>query len=106
MCLGIPMQVVSVLSEHLSHCQGMGKQKNIDMSLVGEQPVGTWVVTFLDAAREVVDDDRAKQMTDALEAVELAMFSDGSGIDSLFADIIDREPELPPHLQAEIDKES
>jgi len=102
MCLSIPMQVVTVLSEHLAHCQGMGQQRSIDMSLVGEQPVGTWVVTFLDAARELVGEDEALKITNALQAVDLAMHSDGTGIGRLFADIIDREPQLPPHLQEQI----
>jgi len=105
MCLGIPMQVVTVLSEHVAHCQGMGQQKNIDMNLVGQQFVGTWVITFLDAAREVVDEDKALQITNALEAVNLAMGNDTTGIDSLFSDIIERGPQLPPHLQAEVNKE-
>ncbi len=105
MCLGIPMQVVSVLSEHVAHCQGMGQQKNIDMNLVGEQPVGTWVLTFLDAAREVISEDEAKHISDALRAVDLAMNSDGAGIDNLFADIIERGPQLPPHLQAQLEQE-
>lgn len=105
MCLGIPMQVVTVLSEHVAHCQGMGQQKNIDMNLVGQQLVGTWVITFLDAAREVVDEDKALQVTNALEAVNLAMGNDTTGIDSLFSDIIERGPQLPPHLQAEVNKE-
>jgi len=98
MCIGIPMQVVSMLSEHTAHCQGMGQQKNIDMSLVGNQPVGTWLLIFLDAAREVLDDDQALQISNALQAVDLAMHSDGQGIEALFADIIEREPQLPPHL--------
>ncbi|PCI45344.1 MAG: HypC/HybG/HupF family hydrogenase formation chaperone [Proteobacteria bacterium] len=105
MCLGIPMQVVTVLSEHVAHCQGMGQQKNIDMNLVGQQLVGTWVITFLDAAREVVDENQALQVTNALEAVNLAMSNDTTGIDSLFSDIIERGPQLPPHLQAEVNKE-
>ncbi|HID36227.1 MAG TPA: HypC/HybG/HupF family hydrogenase formation chaperone [Ghiorsea sp.] len=105
MCLGVPMQVVTVLSEHVAHCQGMGQQKNIDMQLVGEQIVGTWVITFLDAAREVIDEGKALQITDALEAVNIAMGNDPTGIDALFADIIERGPQLPPHLQAEVNKE-
>ena len=100
------MQVVTVLSEYVAHCQGMGQQKNIDMHLVGEQIVGTWVITFLDAAREVIDEDKALQVTNALEAVNLAMGNHASGIDALFADIIERGPQLPPHLQAEVNKES
>ena len=99
------MQVVTVLSEHVAHCQGMGQQKNIDMNLVGQQLVGTWVITFLDAAREVVDENQALQVTNALEAVNLAMSNDTTGIDSLFSDIIERGPQLPPHLQAEVNKE-
>ncbi len=105
MCLGIPMQVVAVLSEHTALCQGMGLQKNIDMSLVGEQQVGAWVVTFLDAAREVVDDDQALKITHALQAVELVMNDNKSEIERLFADIIERGPQLPAHLQAEMNKE-
>jgi len=105
MCIGVPMQVVTVLSEHTALCQGMGQQKNIDMGLVGEQMVGVWVITFLDAAREVIDDDQAMQVTHALQAVELAMSDDNTGIEDLFADIIAREPQLPAHLQTEMNKE-
>ena len=103
MCIGVPMQVVNVLSDHLAHCQGMGKQVDVDMSLVGVQPVGTWVITFMDAAREVIDADEALKVSNALQAVDLAMHSDGEGIESMFADIIEGGPQLPPHLQAEVD---
>jgi hydrogenase expression/formation protein HypC len=68
--------------------------------------VGTWVITFLDAEREVIDEDQALQVSKALEAVSIAMGSDGTaGIEDLFADIIERGPQLPPHLQAEVNKE-
>ncbi len=43
------MQVVEP-GPHISLCSGDGKTRSIDMSLVGEQPVGTWLLVFLDAS--------------------------------------------------------
>ncbi len=68
--------------------------------LVGDQPVGTHVLVFLGAAREVLDPLRAAQIADALEAMERVMAGD-SNIDHLFADLIAREPQLPEHLRAQ-----
>ena len=99
------MQVIEMTSVHTAYCEGMGELKSIDMSLVGEQPVGTWLITFLGAAREVIGAQEALQVTDALQAIDQVMQGDGSGVDSLFADIIDRGPQLPPHLQAQVNKE-
>ncbi|MGO9986421.1 MAG: HypC/HybG/HupF family hydrogenase formation chaperone [Rhodomicrobium sp.] len=47
--MGLPMQVVEP-GPHISLCSGDGKTRSIDMSLVGEQPVGTWLLVFLDAS--------------------------------------------------------
>ena len=98
MCIGIPMRIIEA-GQHSALCEGMGELKRIDLSLVGMQATGTWVLTFLDAAREVLSDEKAAQITDALKALDIAMQGESEGIDSLFSDLIGREPELPSHLK-------
>lgn len=99
MCIGIPMQVQS-LAGNSAFCQrrgGAGPVEPIDIRLLeGVQP-GDWLLTFLGAARSTLTEVEAAQVDDALEALSLAL--DGGSVDHLFADLIDREPQLPPHLQ-------
>jgi hydrogenase expression/formation protein HypC len=97
MCIGIPMQIIEQRGES-ALCVYKGQEDLIDMMLVGQQPVGTWLLVFLDTAREVLSDQRARQIADALEALHLAMQGD-SRIDHLFADLVDREPQLPEFLK-------
>lgn len=78
-------------------CEGMGERREINMQLVGDQPVGTWVLTFLDAAREVITEESARQVSDAITAINLVMQGE-SNVDHLFADLVDREPEPPPSM--------
>ncbi|MHB1104589.1 MAG: HypC/HybG/HupF family hydrogenase formation chaperone [Devosia sp.] len=96
MCVGIPFEIVEC-SGGTALCTGRSGTRYIDITLVGEQPAGTWVLTFLDAAREVVSAETARQIGDALEAVERALAGDAA-IDHLFADLVGREPQLPQHL--------
>ena len=100
MCIGIPMQVVELRSRY-ALCRGTGETREVDMALVGEQPVGTWVLVFLDAAREVIGAEEAARIGDALQA--LALLAQGeTDVDHLFADLIGREPELPEHLKPHV----
>ena len=55
-------------------------------------------MVFLGAAREIISDETARVTSDALAALELAMRGE-TDIDHLFADLVDREPELPDHLR-------
>lgn len=98
MCIGIPMQVIEPRGES-ALCLYRGETSLIDMMLVGEQPAGTWLLVFLDTAREVIDAEKARQISDALEAMRLAMRGE-TAIDHLFADLVDREPELPEYLRS------
>ena len=50
-------------------CDCEGEARRVDMRLVGEQQPGTWVLVFIDAAREVIDDLRAQRVRDALRAL-------------------------------------
>ena len=98
MCIGIPMQVIQAGSES-ALCIYRGEESLIDMMLVGEQPAGTWLLVFLDAAREVISEEKAQQISAALEAMRLAMQGE-TNLDHLFADLVDREPELPEYLRS------
>lgn len=97
MCIGIPMQVVAQHSESAT-CLYRGEERVIDTMLVGPQPVGAWLLVFLDTAREVLSETKAKQISDALEAMRLAMQGDNH-IDHLFSDLVNREPQLPEFLK-------
>lgn len=97
MCIGIPMQVQRCEGQ-LATCLRDDQAQQIDMSLVGEQPPGTWVLTFLSCAREVLSTADAERINQALEALGSVMAGQ-SQIDHLFADLVDREPPLPEHLR-------
>lgn len=103
MCIGIPMQIESsVESSNGSRAlcrDAHGQQFDIDTMLIGEQPAGTWVMTFLNTAREIISNDHAHTTIQALQALENVML--GESFEHLFADLIDREPELPDHLKPE-----
>ena len=98
MCIGIPMQIQSLRGD-MAVCLYQGVEYLIDLMLVGTLPVGTWVLVFMDTAREVLDETRALQITRALEAMRLAMQGE-TDLDHLFADLADREPTLPEFLQS------
>ena len=97
MCIGLPMQVVEV-NEGYAICEGMGTRRQVNTQLVGDQPVGTWLLIFIDSAREVLSPEDAAKISDAVKAVNLVMEGksvDPKDIDALFPDLVDREPQLP-----------
>lgn len=98
MCIGIPMRVIAC-SNLMAVCEGRGRTQTLNLALVGDQPSGTWVLAFLDSAREVLDGETAARINDALDALNAAL----NGITDLsghFSDLAEREPALPPHLAA------
>ncbi len=100
MCIGIPMQVRH--SQGLvSLCNGREGTCQIDLSLVGPQPEGTWLLTFLNAAREVLEPSVAGQIDAALNALE-AVSRGETDMSAYFPDLTEREPQLPEHLQARV----
>jgi len=104
MCIGIPMQVIeSGFGQAL--CEGLGQRRRVNTLLVGEQPPGTWLLVFLDSAREVLSPDDAKRIGQAVRAIDLVMQQGGAAdaardIDALFADLVDRDPPKPESLLA------
>lgn len=97
MCLGLPMQVIECHG-YVALCQGRGGTRQLDLALVGEQASGTWLLAFIDAAREVIDAESARRINAALDGLEAAMDGE-TDLSAHFADLIGRAPELPPHLR-------
>ena len=96
MCRGIPVQVIDA-GDYYARCRGRNGDCIVDLSLVGAQPVGTWLLTFLDAAREVIPTERATAINAALAALD-AIQAGETDISAFFADL-DREPQLPEFLR-------
>lgn len=105
MCVGIPMQVVSIYGMR-ALCRGAAGDAEIDTLLVGDVRPGDWVLTHLGAAREVIVEARARQVQEALDALNAVMRGEAvqsrAAIDLAFADLISRPPELPPHLRGQL----
>lgn len=98
MCVGMPMQVVDAAGS-FAWCEGRGERRRVDLTLTGPQPAGTWVLSFLDVAREVLTPDRAQRIDQALDALQAVLRGEPAPIETLFADLIGREPQLPEHLR-------
>lgn len=87
MCMGLPMRVIkSGFGSAL--CDYNGEQLQIDTMLVGDLSPDTWVLVFIDAAREVISADSAKKINDALSSLSSVMNGGDGNVDELFADII------------------
>lgn len=97
MCVGVPMKVISV-DGIAAVCSDGDRLETIDMSLVGNVPAGTWILTFLGTAREVITADQAQKIAAALAGLKSLM--QGGDLGDAFADLEARAPQLPPHLAA------
>lgn len=98
MCLGIPARVLES-GEHFARCASRNGELRVDLSLVGAQLPGTWLLTFLDAAREIIPAERAAAIDAALDALDAAQ-SGATDFSAFFADL-DREPQLPDFLRTQ-----
>jgi hydrogenase expression/formation protein HypC len=100
MCIGVPMRVTRIEGAS-AWCEGRGETRRLDMTLIGPQPLGSWVLAFLDAARAALTETEARQVNDALDALEVALRGEPADLDAYFPDLARREPELPPHLRTQ-----
>jgi len=98
MCIGIPMQVVSVEDDMFAWCDGRNGHRRINTMLVSTVQPGDWLLTFLDSAREAIDAERAAMINSALDALE-RVAAGQTDLDDCFADLIGREPQLPDFLR-------
>ena len=96
MCIGIPMTVLEG-DGHTALCDRRGEVRRVSMLLLGAVPAGTPVLVHVDSAVRVLDAEEARQIGDALDGVAAALA--GQPFEHLFADLIDREPQLPAFLR-------
>ena len=111
MCIGVPMRIESidgmVAVAIAEAADGAAERHTLDMLIVGPQPPGAWVLAFHGAARRVLDEVEARQILDAIAALAIALDADGNreapqgaALDALFADLVERAPQLPEHLRS------
>jgi hydrogenase expression/formation protein HypC len=98
------MQVIETHEFH-AVCLDGNQQHKVDTTLLGQPEPGTWLLVFLGAAREALDEPTALAMRDAVNAVNQVM-SGESQIDHLFGDLINRQPQIPDHLKPLVKKEA
>jgi len=102
MCLGIPMRVTAV-EEAAAWCEGRGERLRVDTRLVEAPAIGDWLLVFHATARERLSEERAADISSALAALDAALAGE-TDLDRHFADLANREPELPEHLRKEVDR--
>ncbi len=96
MCLGIPMEIIEG-DEIAALCRRGTETRRVSMLLVGRQTPGTQVLVHIDRAVRVLDEAEADAIGRAIDGLEAAL--NGEDFEHLFADLIDREPQLPEHLR-------
>jgi len=97
MCLGIPMRVVTSDSGGAIVRRQSGEERLVSLMLVGPQPPGTPLLIHIDTALRVLSEDEVPLIENALAAIEAA--GAGAPFEHLVQDLVDRTPELPPHLR-------
>ncbi len=101
MCLGIPLQVRTTPVPGTALCTARGETtalRRVSTALLDAEPQpDEWLLVHVDIAIRALDAEEARLIDDALAAVTAA--ADGQPFEHLLADLIDREPQLPEHLQ-------
>ncbi len=102
MCLGVPLQLRSFQAPGLALCAPAGRPdglRPVETALLAQPPrPGDWLLVHVNVAIRVLAPEEAAQISDALLAVTAA--ASGQPFEHLLADLINREPELPPHLKS------
>jgi len=100
MCLGLPMRVHSSRAPGVVFCSEPdlpGAVRIVETALLDHPPrPGDWLLVHVNVAVRALAPQEASQISDALLAVTAA--AAGLPFEHLLADLIDREPTLPPHL--------
>lgn len=94
------MQVIEA-NENSAVCVGRNGRQVINTMLLGRVEVGQWLMTFLDAGREVIDEQRAGMVNAALDGLQALSEGGEVNLDLFFADLVNREPTLPEFLRKE-----
>jgi hydrogenase expression/formation protein HypC len=84
-------------------CEGRGERLSVDVRLVDAPAPGDWLLVFHGVARETLSEQRARDIGSALDALDAALAGE-TDLDHHFADLVNREPQLPEHLRKELDR--
>lgn len=77
MCLSIPKQLVEWEGEgDFAWVERGGQRERINMMLLGPQAVGTWVLTSMGLAKDVVDSEQLALIEEALTALAASLDDD------------------------------
>lgn len=94
MCIATPVQIVRP-GPVSALCRGRNGDEEINMLLVGDQSVGTWVLSFLGWAREVISAEQAREIDLALDGLQAIMDgADAIDVDHHFPGLGDAAPAL------------
>lgn len=72
MCIGTPVKVIEN-RDFMALCEGRNGVVEVNMMLVGPQEEGTWVISFLGSAREVISEEDAMNIDSALDGLQEIM---------------------------------
>jgi hydrogenase assembly chaperone HypC/HupF len=72
MCIALPMQILRA-GELTALCRGRNGEEEINMLMVGMQPEGAWVLSFLGWARDVISEEQAREIDLALDGLQEIM---------------------------------
>jgi len=79
MCIGIPMQVLSLEPGH-ARCHGRSELRRVRTALVGTVALGDWVLVFLDSAQEIISAQRAQEINGTLDLLADVMRGHETGM--------------------------
>ncbi|MDO8321085.1 HypC/HybG/HupF family hydrogenase formation chaperone [Rhodoferax sp.] len=82
MCIGIPMQVMSV-EPGFANVAGRSEARRVGTRLIDGVEPGQWLLVFLDDAREMITPERAAEVNATLDLLALAI---GQGVSPAFLD--------------------
>jgi len=87
MCIGVPVKIVEA-GDFVQKAEGKNGIEDVNMMLIGSQPVGTWVLNYLGSAREVLSEEDAEKINSALDGLSALMNGDEEiDVDRYFPDI-------------------
>lgn len=87
MCVGVPVKIIEA-GDFVQKAEGKNGIEEVNMMLLGAQPVGTWVLNYLGSAREVLTEDEAQKINRALDGLSAIMNGEEEiDVDHYFPDI-------------------
>ncbi|WP_170827061.1 HypC/HybG/HupF family hydrogenase formation chaperone [Magnetovibrio blakemorei] len=83
----MPLKIVEA-GDFVARGEGRNGIEDVNLMLIGSQPVGTWVLNFLGSAREVISEQDAAQINSALDGLTAIMNGEETiDVDRYFPDI-------------------